>query len=116
MLFFLYSLFLSSILPTIRIMLFLDFFLHNFLSILFLDLYVILDVLFWVCGFYLQDFPLFHHTFLPISIMNILIYDISYKYIQYLRYLDMFLLHFLLFLNHVVNISLYFLNFVLYYP
>ena len=95
MLFSLYILFCALIYTITHLTLFSDFFLHNFLSILFLDWYVILGVLFLVYNFYLIDFPLYHHIFLPTSIMSILIYDTSCKYILYLHYLNMFLLHFL---------------------
>ena len=62
-------------------MLFLDFFLLNFLSILFLDLYDYLDDVISVYDFYLLSFLEFHQTFLSISIMIFLIYDISCKYL-----------------------------------
>ena len=109
MLFFCYILFLFLILPITHIMLLLDFFLHNFLSILFLGWYVLWDVLSSAYDSYLLGFLLFHHTFLPISIMIFLIYDIFCMYILYLYCLSMFLPHSLLLLCRGVNIfySLY---------
>ena len=84
-------------------------FLLNLLSILFLHLYVLLDVYLMVYVICPLHFPSFHHIFYSISIKMFSIYDISYIHSLYLHIFYTFLTAIFSFLFHVVNISSYFL-------
>ncbi len=94
---FFYIPFLSLVFPIIRTRLFVDFFLHNFLSILFLGLCVHLDACSLVYVICLLCFRLFHHKLYSISTMKPLKYGTFYIHSLYLHSFYTSLLHIFLY-------------------